>query len=63
MTIKETAEKIRTVGAQNVRKIVSTGGLIDIQINENGTWKTLTTVNAAMADDIIRQASNKILLG
>jgi hypothetical protein len=63
MTIKETAEKIRTVGPQNVRKVVSTNGLIDIQINEGGSWKTLTTVNAAAADDIIRQATNKILLG
>lgn len=63
-TIKETVDKIRQVGTTNVRKVPNSGGTMDIQVCESGNWRTiLSGVLAGAADDIIRQATNKVLLG
>lgn len=63
-SIKEAVERIKSVGPQNARKVPKTNGTVDIQILQGGTWVTvLESINAGSADDIIRQASNKVILG
>lgn len=63
-TIKEAVEVMKQVGESNTRKAPGAPGLIDIQINRGGQWVTLLAdLNPAIADDVIRQASNRVLLG
>ena len=63
-TIKEAVEKIRKVGLENVRKVPDTNGTVQLQIKINQQWCTIMeNVIASSADDIIRQASNRVILG
>ena len=63
-TIKEVVSKIKKAGVENVRKIPATNGMVEIQIRAGDSWYTIMEdVPAKSADDIIRQASNKVILG
>ena len=63
-TIKETIEQIKKVGIDDVRVVPSTPGRSNIQIYKDGNWKTiLENVNTMAVDDILRQATNKVILG
>ena len=66
--INEAIQKIKSVGSSAVRVVPMNGQTVDgnhqIEINQNGNWTTiLTGVKRPMAEDIIRQATNKVLLG
>jgi hypothetical protein len=62
MTIKEAAEKIKK--AKNTRITQSENTCI-IEIQTEAGWATLPlkNLNRTMAEDIIRQANDKLLLG
>ena len=65
MTIRETTEKVRTAGPGNSRIVPESDGKYRIEVNVNGTWTpTMTGIsNRAIAEDILRQADSKVLLG
>lgn len=62
--IKEAVAQMKQVGEENIRKVPTSEGKIDIQIQKGGHWLTvLKNLNPAIADDVIRQASNRVILG
>ena len=63
-TIKEVVERIKKVGVENVRKTPAQGGMVQIQIKVGENWLTIMeNVAPGSADDIIRQASSRVILG
>ena len=65
MTIKEVVDEIKAVGINNVRKIPSKNGMINVQVlTHSSEWVTiLENVSDRGADDVIRQATNRVILG
>lgn len=67
VNMNEAIRKIRSVGPQSVRAVPMPDQPVDgdyqIEIN-NGGWEPIVTgVKKQMAEDIIRQATNRVLLG
>lgn len=63
-TVKEAVEKIRQVGLDNARIIQLGNGKTKIEIKTKAGWvSVLSNVNSGIAEDILRQATNKMLLG
>jgi len=62
MTIKEAAEQIQK--AKNTR-ITTSGDTCQIEIQTDAGWAALPlkNLNRKMAEDIIKQADSKLLLG
>lgn len=67
--INEAIQKIKAVGEQSVRTVPMAGesvndGYYQIEINSKEGWQPIVTgVKQQMAEDIIRQATNRTLLG
>ena len=62
-TIKEAVERIKQVGIENAR-VVREGDKAKIEIKTPNGWVTvLPNVNPNAAEDIMRQATNKVILG
>jgi hypothetical protein len=67
--INEAILKIKQVGRGNTRIVPMTGestldGKQQIEICESGNWRPVVAgVTRKMAEDIIGQASNKVILG
>lgn len=63
-TLKEAVQRIKQIGVENIRKVPTSNGRVDIQAKQGNGWVTiLENVQASAADDIIRQASNRVMLG
>jgi hypothetical protein len=64
-TIREAVEVMKQVGPTNIRKAASrTAGAVDIQVCRDGQWVTLLSgLNQSIADDVVRQATDRMLLG
>ena len=63
INLNETVSTIKRVGSANTR-IVSTGDKCIIEVNENGAWSELLGgLNRKMAEDIVSQAANRVILG
>lgn len=61
-------QEIKKAGQNSVRAIPMANQPIDgnyeIEIQENGNWRTVISgLKKPMAEDIIRQATNRVLLG
>lgn len=69
ININEAIQKIKQVGASSVRTVPMAGEAVDggqyqIEVQENGSWTAIVTgVKKTMAEDIIRQATNRVILG
>jgi uncharacterized metal-binding protein len=69
LNIHEAVQKIKKVGSSNVRVIPMDGqpaltGLHKIEIRDQGVWITIVEgVQKRMAEDIVTQAINKVILG
>ena len=69
ININEAIQKIKQAGASSVRSVPMTnesvdGGNFQIEVNLNGSWTpVISGVKQSMAEDIIRQAFNKVILG
>lgn len=67
LNISEVVQQIRSVGANNSRIVpISSGGntTYKIEINESGAWRpVIAGVNLNMAEDMMRQAVNRVILG
>lgn len=66
--INEAVQKIRQVGGTNARVVPMDGhgldGLHYVEIRENGSWHAVVSgVTKKMAEDIISQATNRVILG
>jgi hypothetical protein len=62
-------QRIKRVGQTNVRAVPMSGqnvqgGDYQIEICEGGSWSAIVTgIKQPMAEDIISQASNRVILG
>jgi hypothetical protein len=69
INVNEAARKIKEVGAANVRAVPMAGqnvqnGSYQIEIRKNDTWEVVAECpNKKIAEDIISQAVNKVILG
>lgn len=69
MNINEAVQRIKKVGVKNVRVVPMdgqsiTGGLHKIEIKDNGIWTTvLEGIQKKIAEDLVSQAVNKVILG
>lgn len=69
MNINEAVQKIKKVGVNNVRVVPMDGqsvkdGLHKIEIKDGGIWTTvLEGMHRRMAEDLVSQAVNKVILG
>jgi hypothetical protein len=67
--LNEAIQKIKQVGASNARAVPMAGqsvndGNYQIEICENGNWRSVVSnVKKQMAEDIIQQAVNRVILG
>jgi hypothetical protein len=56
--------KIREVGVSNVRLTTTNANKVIIEVFEHGIWKrAFREVDRNIAEDILRQATNKLILG
>jgi len=69
ININEAIQKIKKAGATSVRTIPMSGESVDggdyqIEIQVGSSWEPIVTgVKKSMAEDIVRQATNRVLLG
>jgi len=69
VNVNEATRRIKTAGASNVRAVPMEGqdvqsGRYQIDIKENGSWTQIAECpNKTIADDIISQAVNNVILG
>lgn len=62
-TIREAVEQIKKAGLDKVRKIPEPNGRTKIQVNLSGAWVTVfEAISPKSADDIIRQASDRVIM-
>lgn len=63
--ISEAVHRIRVAGPDNVRRIPGNDPQsFTIQINENGQWVSVVKdVSQTVAEDVMRQATNRVILG
>lgn len=63
-TVKEAVEKIRQVGVDNARITQLGNGKAKIEVKTKAGWvSVLSNINSRIAEDILRQATNKVILG
>ncbi len=69
LDISEATRAIKKAGSSNVRIVPINGqhpinGLQAIEINENGSWTQIVSgISRSMVDGLIKQATDKLLLG
>ena len=68
MNINEAVQKIKKAGATNVRVLPMDGqsfsGLHKIEIRNGGAWAIVVEgLEKAMAESLVQQAVNKVILG
>lgn len=63
-SLQEVTSRIQKAGTDKVR-IISTGPTkVFIEIFEDGTWvRVLKELDRPMAEDVIKQATNRLILG
>lgn len=67
--INEAVQKIKQVGVSNTRVVPMPGqsvvdGLHQVEIREGSAWRAVVTgVTKPMAESIVSQASNRVILG
>lgn len=67
--INEAVQKIKQVGLSNARVVPMpgqsvVGGLHQIEIRENSVWLAVVTgITETMAESIVAQAANRVILG
>jgi hypothetical protein len=69
VNVNEAIEKIKKAGVANVRTVPMPGqnvnaGDYQIEINESGAWIPVATgISKKIAEDIVSQATNRVILG
>jgi len=63
MSVREMIERVKSVGIDKAR-IVPAEGKFVLEIEENNKWIRLTKpMSRTMTEDVLRQATNKVILG
>lgn len=69
VNVNEAIQKIKAAGTANVRSVPMPGqnvnsGDYQIEISQNGEWTPVATgISKKIAEDIISQATNRVILG
>lgn len=69
INVNEAIQQIKRVGSTSARAVPMPGqsvteGDYQIEINEGGSWRPIVTgIKKKIAEDIISQAVNKVILG
>jgi len=68
INVNEAIQKIKEVGTTSVRAVPMpqqpVTGTYQIEVNQSGTWTPIVTgVSKKIAEDIISQATNRVILG
>lgn len=69
VNVNEAIERIKSAGAGNVRSVPMPGqnvndGQYQIEINQNGQWVPVATgISKRISEDLISQATNRVILG
>jgi hypothetical protein len=69
VNVNEAVARIKSVGSSNVRSVPMDGqnvhsGAYQIEVKENNNWVPIAECpNKKIADEIISQATNKVILG
>lgn len=69
LNLNEAISRIKSVGVHNVRIVpMQNESVIDgnhqIEVNESGAWTTIIAgIKRNIAEDLVRQATNKVILG
>ena len=64
LNINEVVAKIKKTGAANARTVEAGDGSCKIEIRENGQWEPLITgISRKIAEGILQQATNRVILG
>jgi hypothetical protein len=69
VNVNEAIQKIKSAGATNVRVVPMSGqnintGDYQIDLQSNGQWSTIVTgIKKSMAEDLVNQATNRVILG
>lgn len=67
--INEAIQKIKKVGGTNARIVPMAGqnvleGKVQIEVRDGGNWQAVVSgITQKMAEDIIAQATNRVILG
>lgn len=66
--VNEITEAVKKAGSSNTRVVPMAGsgldGLHQIEVKENGSWNSVASgLSKRMAEDLIQQATNRVLLG
>jgi hypothetical protein len=69
VNVNEAVERIKAAGAGNVRFVPMPGqsvndGQYQIEVNQHGEWVPVATgISKKIAEDLITQATNRVILG
>jgi len=65
MSLKETIERVKSVGIDKARIVpADKSGKFVLEIEENKQWVKVTKpMSRTMTEDVLRQATNKVILG
>lgn len=64
VNLNEAVQKIKSVGSLNARVVSSADGKAEIEVREGGNWTTLVSgITRKIAEDIMSQATNRVILG
>ena len=69
INLNEAIQKIKTVGPANVRVIPMPGqnimtGNYQIEVQDGGNWSSIVVgIKKSMAEDLVNQATNRVILG
>ena len=68
VNINSVVEEIKKVGQSNVRIVPMPGSTVDglqmIEVRSGSEWKCVAeNVSRSIANDLVRQASNRVILG
>jgi hypothetical protein len=64
LNMNEAVQKIKSVGSTNARIISSPDGKAQIEVREGGAWNPLVSgITRKIAEDIMSQATNRVILG
>lgn len=67
--LNEAIQRIKQAGVNHTRILPVTGESAlgdnqEIQVKESGEWRTVVTgIKRSMAEDLVRQATNRVILG
>ncbi len=64
MNLQEAITEVRSSGVQNTRITPIAGTKKSkIEVNKNGQWTEVLQIDSILAEDVIKQATNRVICG